>query len=230
MSTFDRIGNVIKGKASVAAGTVERANPKAVYESAIEGRKATLAEFKTASASLVVRRNQLAQKIEHLQTELKPLMTGIAAALQDGDDDTALVLEQRRQEVAKSIETTSVTLLSVAEQVEETKDGLARCRQEILDLKDERARALAKLSLAEAQIEMDDLTSGMSDNTSIQALNNVRESVQRLKAKAHAGYLDEEGNSIRGKAQAMGKKAAERSAMDQLATMKADLAAKKKNL
>ncbi len=227
MSTFDRIGNVVKGKASLAAGNVERANPKAVYESAIENRKASLAEFKSAAAGLAVRRNRIAHQLEALQNELKPLMVGVAAALEDGDDDTALVLEQRRQEVAGSIELKSAALLSVTEQVEETKRGLQQFREQIEALVQERDRALAKLSVAEAQIEMDELTSGFSDQTSVRALNNVRESVQRLKAKAHAGYLDEEGNSIRGRAEAMGRKAAEQSARDQLAALKAQHAAAK---
>ncbi len=227
MSAFDRIGNVVKGKASKVVGDVERNNPEAVFEAAVEDRKASLAEHKELAATLVVQRNRATAQLEKLEVELRQLSTALMGALEEGDDDTALVLQYRRKEVSALVETKTAELLKIAEQVEATKAALHKLREHTQELQREKVVAGAQLAVAEARIEINDTLSGFSDDTSSQALNSVRDSIQSLKRQAHPGFLDEEGNSVQGRAEAMGRKAAEMSARSQLEEMKRQMAARK---
>ena len=226
MSAFDRIRNVAKGKASRIAGDLERRNPDAVYEAAIDGRIASLAEHKEIAATLVTQRNQIAAQLDGLNRELEKLMAALQGALQEGDDDTALVLEHRRQEVLAAVEAKTAELAVVTEQVEATKAALHQLREHTEALKREQVTAKAQLAAAEAAIEINDTLSGLSDSPTARALGSVRDSVEALKRRAHPGFLDEEGNSVQGRAEAMGRKAAENRARAELERLKADLAAK----
>jgi len=227
MSSFDRIKNVAKGKVSKIVGDVERNNPEAVFESAVNRRLLSLAEHKEIAATLVVQRNRVTAELEKLERELGQLMKALHGAVHEGDDDTALVLEFRRQEVMKLTETKTAELLKVTGQVEETKVALNKFREDTKALKREKITVAAQHAVAEARIEINDTIYGMSESTTAQALEQVRENVDSLKRKAHPGYLDEEGNSIQGRAEAMGRKAKENSARAQLEQMKRDLAARK---
>jgi phage shock protein A len=227
MSAFDRIANVAKGKVSKLVGDVERNNPEAVFESAIENRKASLAHHKEVAATLVGQRNQLTSELEGYEGELRQLTTALHGAVEEGDEDTALVLEVRRQEVANVVEDKTAERLRVTEQVEMTQQALKKLRAHTEDLKREKITAVVMGEVAEARIEIHDTISGTSDRASDIALNKVRDNIQSLKRQAHPGYLDEEGNSVRGRAEALGRKAAEQRARAELQKLKDEMAARK---
>ena len=230
MSAFDRLSDLAKSKTEKVVGDVERNNPEAVYEAAVEGRLRSMAEHKDIAAALVVQRNRLSDKLGRAQSELEQLLVALKGALQEDDDDTALVLEYRRQEVMASVESQTAELVRVSDQVEETKRALNKLRVDTEALKREAIAAVAHKEVAEAQIEIYDTISGLADTASAKALSSVRDNVASLNRKAHPGYLDDEGNSIRGRAEAMGKKAAEERARAELEQMKAQLKGKPKKL
>ena len=80
---------------------------------------------------------------------------------------------------------------------------------------------LAQRAVADAAIDIYDATTGLSDNATHQGLASVREQVGRLERAAGDGYLDADGNSVRGRAEALGRRAAEASAREQLEALKA---------
>ena len=220
MGVFDRLNNVAKGKASKAVGDLERANPAAVYEAAIDNAVARIAEHKNAVAGLAAERNKVAEAIEELEREQAQIQVALAEAVREEEDETAVVLLARRDELEATVADKRRIHAEVAAQVEETKHGLEKLRTDVQDLKRERESALAKLAVAQAAIDIDEATSGLSDSAQARGLESVRSSINVLEQQAHEGYLDEEGNSVRGRAAALGKKAREADARAELERLK----------
>ncbi len=131
-----------------------------------------------------------------------------------------MVLLTRKEELAAVLEDKARLLTTLTEQVEDAKRNLAELRAGVPALQREKEEALANHALAEARIDIQDTLSGLSDQAHIRGLNSVRESIDRLEAQANPGYLDSEGNSVRGRAEAMGRKAKEDAARAQLEALK----------
>jgi phage shock protein A len=224
MSSFDRLGNLVKGtlknSAEAVVGGLERDNAEAVFESAIDQGKARLEAQRSTLAGLVVQRDRTAARLQGSEAELQQVLDALTGAVDEGDDDTATVLLVRRDELSAQLETSSAQLLGLAAQVEEGKAALRAAEAAVVALGREKTTALAQQAAAEVALEVQEAASGLSENATARALDSVRESVGALERRAHPGYLDAEGNSIRGRAEALGRAAAEQDARDQLEALK----------
>jgi phage shock protein A len=217
---FDRIRN----RASRVADEVERRNPEAVYEAAVAGRAERMTEHRKVAAGLVAKRNGLQETIESLTREAEQVRVALLGAMEDGDDDTALVLVIRRDEVTAAVAQKTAEMEGLSFQIDQALEAQRALRKSLGDLKKEATTAAVHKAAAEAAIEIHESTSGVSDRASARGLDSVRSSVASLEQRAHKGYLDEEGNSIRGRAAAMGRKAAELDARAQLEALKRQMA------
>lgn len=220
MGFFNRLTNVAKGAASNLAGDLERANPAAVYEGAVAKALARMEEHKQAAAGLAAQRNRLADHIEAHEREANRVVAALAEALSDGDEDTALTLISRRDELAAALEDKRREQATLTAAVEQTTEGLAQLRQQVKDLKREQQTAVAQLAAAQASIEISEAASGLSTSAQARGLESVRSSINVLNARANEGYLDQDGNPVRAKAAALGRKAAEAGARAELERLK----------
>ena len=96
---FSRLANLWKGFLSVFVGNLEKDNPEAVYEAAINARKEQYKELKRAVSGIIVLRNKLAAELEDKSKQIKELELQIATAVETEEDDVALVLIQRKDEL-----------------------------------------------------------------------------------------------------------------------------------
>ncbi len=220
MGIFATIRNNVRHKLHSVVEGVEQRNVAAVYEAAIESAIQHTSDYKDRLAGLVVMRDRTADELAVHEADLKQVMAGVEGAVAEGDDDTAVVLLTRKEELAAVLEDKARLLTTLTEQVEDAKRNLAELRAGVPALQREKEEALANHALAEARIDIQDTLSGLSDQAHIRGLNSVRESIDRLEAQANPGYLDSEGNSVRGRAEAMGRKAKEDAARAQLEALK----------
>ena len=140
MGFFDRIANVWRGFLSLWVSDIESRNPEAVYEAAIDERVRKHRELKKAVSGIVYLRNKLSTELESKERELKEVMAQLPVAIDDGEDEVALVLIQKKDELTTSIETLSAELKKVSEQAEEAKSGLLAFQGEIEKLSARRSR------------------------------------------------------------------------------------------
>ena len=96
MGVFDRISNIWKGFISLWISEVEQSNPEAVYEAAIEERVKKHRELKKAVSGIVYLRNKLSAELEQAEKQLVEVEAQIPIAVDEGEDDVALVLLQKR--------------------------------------------------------------------------------------------------------------------------------------
>ncbi|MEE2751562.1 MAG: PspA/IM30 family protein [Myxococcota bacterium] len=226
MGFFSRLGNLWKGFWSGVIGGAETSNPEAVYEAAIEERISRHAELKKAVSGIVYLRNKTQTELDDKQKELGEIQTQIPVAVEEGEDEAALVLIQKKDELTVQIAELQVTLEKNAAEAEDSKRSLIAFAGEIEALKREKDQMLARKANAEARIQIQETLDGLSTEADIRALENVRENIEKLQAEAEIG--DEiDGASLDEKLANIREKAADSNAQSQLDELKKQMAARK---
>ncbi|MFT7520020.1 MAG: phage shock protein A [Kiritimatiellia bacterium] len=225
MGFFDRLGNIWKGFLSLWVSNIETRNPEAVYESAIDERVKKHKELKKAVSGIVYLRNKLSAELESKETSLRETMTQLPIAIEEGEDEVALVLIQNKDELTGRIEHLSNELKKVSVQAEEAKRGLISFQGEIEKLKREKESMLAKKANAQARIQIQESLDGLSTEADVKALDNVREHIDKLQAEADIG-AEVQGDGLDAKLAKIKEKAASASARSQLNAMKKQMAAR----
>ncbi len=226
MGFFDRIGNIWKGFISLWISEVEQSNPEAVYEAAIEERVKKHRELKKAVSGIVYLRNKIAAELEQAEAELAEVQAQIPVAVEEGEDDVALVLLQKKDELVARIAGSQAQLGKISTQAEEAKSGLIAFQSEIGKLKREKEEMLAKKANAQARIQIQETLDGLSTDADIKALDNVREHIGKLQAQADVG-AEIKGDSLDDKLSKIKKKTANAAARSQLDELKKQMAARK---
>jgi phage shock protein A len=181
---FSRIGNLWKGFLSLFVGNLEKNNPEAVYEAAINARKEQYKDLKKAVSGIIVLRNKLSNELEEKNREVGQLDGQIQAAVETDEDDVALILLQRKEELTQRIGAIEAELGRAKEEAEAAKASIVTFQAEIEKLEREKDSMLAKKENAEARIQIQDSLSGMSMQADIKALDNVRDHIDKLQAEA----------------------------------------------
>ena len=226
MGFFDRLSNIWKGFLSLWVSNIETRNPEAVYESAIDERVKKHKELKKAVSGIVYLRNKLSKELEEKETQLREVMQQLPVALEENEDEVALVLIAKKDELTGEIEALSVELSKVSDQAEEAKRGLITFQGEIEKLKREKEKMIAKKANAEARISIQESLDGLSTDADIKQLDNVRQHIDKLQAEADIGS-EIQGDSLDAKLAKIKEKAANASAKSQLEQMKKQMAARK---
>jgi phage shock protein A len=225
MGFFDRLAQVWKGFLGLWISDIENRNPEAVYEAAIEERIKKHRELKKAVSGIVYLRNKLQTDLETKERELAEVQLQIPVAVEEGEDEAALVLIEKKNELETAIETIRAELDKVSGQAEEAKTGLVQFQAEIEKLKREKVEMLAKKANAEARIKIQETLEGLSTDADIKALENVRETIHKKAAEADVtGEI--KGESLDAKLSKIKAKTANAAAKAQLAEMKKQMASR----
>lgn len=226
MGLFQRFVNFFSGLFGNGMSSLENSNPAAVYEAAIAERIRRHKDLKKAVSSIVYLRNKTNEELEAKEKELKEVAAQIPVAVEEGEDEVALVLLQRQESLTASIASLKDELTKIETQAEEAKEALIQFQGEISKLQREKDEMLAKKATAEARIQIQESLSGFSVDADVQALENVRTSIHKLRAEADVGA--EMGDaSIDQKLKKIKEKAASATAQGQLDELKLQMAARK---
>lgn len=184
MGLVAQLGNLWKGFWSSLFGSIERDNPEIVYQAAINERMANYQRLVKAVSNIVYLRNKLEKDHEARSKELAQVTAQIPVAIQQGEEQAALHLIERKNALAGELEGIQAELARVSDEAEEAKASLVTFQAEIEKLKTERDQMLAKREHAMARIKIQDQLSGLSTDADIRALENVRESIHKMAAQA----------------------------------------------
>jgi len=226
MGFFGRLTNIWRGFLSLWISDIEARNPEAVYEAAIDERVKRHKELKKAVSGIVYLRNKLSTELEENTREFKEVSAQLPVAIEEGEDEVALVLIEKKNELSSRIEQLTGELGKVSEQAEEAKAGLIAFQSEIEKLKREKQEMLAARASAEARIEIQETLSGLSTEADVKALDGVREGIKKLQAEADIGS-ELAGSGLDAKLAKIKEKAATVSARSELEEMKRQMAARK---
>jgi phage shock protein A len=184
MSFFTRIGNFFRGVLSLFVSDLEKSNPRVVYENAINAMIEKFDRAKGAVAAIIANRQVAEQRLKKAQDEKTQVDRDLEAAVNVGDEQLGTLLIQKQEQLAQIVASATADLQRLSNQAEESKSMLIQFKGEIERLKAERDEQLARQATAQAQIQLQDQLSGISVDSEIRALDNVRESINQTVAKA----------------------------------------------
>jgi phage shock protein A len=226
MGFWSRLSNWFSGMFGGAMNDLEDRNPDYVYENAIQQRLEKHKELKKAVANIVYLRNKVGEDLRSKEAALADAVAQLPIAVEEGQDDVALVLIQRKDELAAAIAGLQGELADVERQAEEAKAGLVTFQAEIEKLRREKEKVLAARANAQARIKVQETLSGLSVDADVVALDNVRRSTEKLKAEAEVG-AELAGSDLDAKLKALRQKGATSAAQTQLDELKRQSAARK---
>lgn len=185
MSTsFSRLANLWKGFLSLFVSNLEKENPEAVYEAAINARKEQYKKLKGAVSGIIVLRNKLAADLEEKERRLHEVDAQITTAVETGEDEAALVLLQQKEELQARIGELSRDLDKARAEAENAKASILSFQGEIEKLEREKLTMLARRENAQARIQIQESLSGLSVQADLKALDTVREDIHKMQAEA----------------------------------------------
>jgi len=154
-----------------------------VYEAAIRERVVQYAKLRAAAAGVIYLRGKLERELQERSGDLGRVRQQLDLAIDRDDDPAALALISRRETLGKDVERLTADLTELTAEADSAKRNLVAFQDEIVRLREERVRMLARLANAKARLKLHETLSGLSPEADIQALETVREHVNRLVAE-----------------------------------------------
>lgn len=223
---FGRLGNLFRGFLSLFIKGLENKNPEYVYEAAIEQQKERYQELRSAAAGILMLTKKLGTELEERSNQLREVTAQVMTAVEQGDDEAALVLIQRKDELAAEVERLKKEYEKSQGDYERTKIALQRFQAEIEKLKREKETMLARRADAQARLAVERQLDGLSVESDMRALNNVREEINRQIAEADMA-VEVQQSDLQQRLDRIKQQAASTSAQVQLEQLKKEAAARR---
>jgi len=174
---------------------MEEKHPEIAYENAINGMTEKYSKLKSAAAGLIKHRAKLEANLQRDEAALEDTNLQIEMAVDQGDDMVAMALLERQDELQARLAEYKSDLQQAERDAETAKNSLRSVKEEIDKLKREKSKVVAQIKDAEARKQIQEQLDGISVDDDVQALSNVRDYADRVRAEVQIG--DElEDNSI----------------------------------
>ena len=221
---FSRLANLWRGFLSIWISDVEKAHPEIAYENAINSMVEKYSRLKAATAAIIRRREEISERYDRATKELAQTEAELAVAVDTNQDEVALVLLQKKNQLTDDIASMHGELDTAQKDADSAKSSLLTVQSEIRKLKAERDSMLAKMASAQARIKIQEQLDGLSVDAEVKALDNVRDYIKTTIAEANLGRELSE-SSLDARLQAIRGQVGEAQARQQLAELKAKKAA-----
>jgi len=223
-----RLANLWKGFLSIWISDAEKAHPEIAYENAINSMVEKYAGLKRATAGLIRRREEIELRFTQQNRELVQVTADLDTAVATNQDDLALVLIQKKQQLEQDVGNLKGELDLAMKEADSAKSSILQVQGEIKKLKSEKDQMIARLRSAEAKLRIQQQLEGLSVEADVKALENVREHIQNTVAEAN---LNKElaGSDLDARLQQLRAQTGEVGARSELERLKAARAAAQAN-
>jgi phage shock protein A len=223
---FTRLANLWKGFVSLWISDIEKDHPEIAYENAINSMIEKYSKLKKATAAIIRRREEVSERLATQTKELAQVNADLSVAVEQNQDDLAVVLIQKKNILEKEVAELKADLDTASKDADSAKTSLMTVQGEIKKLKAEKDNMLAKMASAQARIRINDQLEGLSVDAEVKALDNVREHIKNTIAQANLG-AELKATDLDSRLQALRAQSGDVTAKSQLAELKAAAAAKK---
>src|SRR5258706_16125607 len=100
---FGRLGNLWRGFLSIWISDVEKRHPEIAYENAINSMIEKYSTLKKATAAIIRRREDTAERLGTQTKELAQVSADLSTAVETNQDDLAVILIQKKNALDKEI-------------------------------------------------------------------------------------------------------------------------------
>jgi phage shock protein A len=223
---FRRLSNLWKGFVSLWISDIEKEHPEIAYENAINSMIEKYSKLKKATAAIIRRREELSERLAVQSKELAQVIADLNVAVEQGQDDLAVVLIQKKNALEKEVAELKADLDAAAKDADSAKASLVTVQNEIKKLKAEKDVMLAKMASAQARIKISEQLDGLSVDAEVKALDNVREHIKTTIAQANLN-AELKSTDLDERLKALRAQSGDVTAKQELAQLKAAAAAKK---
>lgn len=224
MGLFTRLGNLWRGFLSIWISDIEKEHPEIAYENAINSMVTKYAKLKGATAAIIRRREDLDERNKKATAELAQTEAELNTAVETNQDDLALILIQKKNQLAADAAELKTDMESAHSDAESAKTSLIGVQSEIRKLKAERDTMLAKMQSAQARMKIQEQLDGLSVDEEVRALDNVRTHIKNTIAEANL-TKELSGSSLDARLSSLRNQVGDVQAKQELEAMKARRAA-----
>jgi phage shock protein A len=221
---FKRLANLWKGFLSLWISDIEKEHPEIAYENAINSMVEKYSKLKTATASIIRRREDMDERYKRATAELAQTEAELDTAVSTNQDDLAVILIQKKNQLTTEVTELKAEMEQARGDADAAKGSLLGVQSEIRKLQGERDSMLAKMQSAQARIKVQEQLDGLSVDAEVKALDNVRQHIKTTIAEANLGKELSE-SSLDSRLAALRNQTGDVQAKQQLAELKAKKAA-----
>jgi phage shock protein A len=185
MGLFSRLSNLWRGFLSLWIADIEKQHPEIAYENAINSMIEKYAKLKSATAAIIRRREDLDERFKRATAEMAQTEAELNTAVDTNQDDLAVVLIQKKNQLAADIAELKTDMESARSDADSAKASLMGVQGEIRKLKAERDTMLARMQSAQARMKIHEQLDGLSVDEEVKALDTVRTHIKNTIAEAN---------------------------------------------
>lgn len=184
MGIFDRMSNIIKGKANSAIDNVEMNNLPELLDVKIKEMREKYNQAKLSSAQILGNVHLNEKKLNDAKKESIDYEEKIKKAMNAGNEELAKKALVRKVETDKKIATLQQTYDESKVQAESIKKNLEVLEAEIKKSEDYRASAEARVATADAQMEVNKILSNTSTKSGDIQIDDIERKIQKKESLA----------------------------------------------
>jgi phage shock protein A len=182
-----RVWNLIKGFFSIFVSKVETDHPEIVYQNSIDSLTENAVKLRGAAAAIIRRRDEIEDRYETKSREAKEIEAQLSVAIQNGDEEIGTLLVEKKDILDVELTELQVEMEQARADANDVKTALLKIQAERQKLIAEKDRMVAKLQSADARIKVQEQLDGLSMESDVKALDNVRTHIKNRIAEANLG-------------------------------------------
>lgn len=182
MNMFDRFARVAKGSINDVLKKIE--DPEKIMNQAIEDMQGDLVKIRQSYAEITATQRRLMKQKEQADALAEDWYSRAQLALQKGNEGLAREALERRQQQVDTAEGLQSQIDVQAASIDQLYEGMQTLESKILESKSKKEQMVARARTAQSTQKVNDMLSGVTGKTSMDAFQRMEEKVEALEAAA----------------------------------------------
>mmetsp|Transcript_30224 Transcript_30224/g.46358 ORF Transcript_30224/g.46358 Transcript_30224/m.46358 type:complete len:344 (-) Transcript_30224:147-1178(-) len=184
MNLVDRFMRVAKSNVNSVLMNLE--GPEKIMNQAVEDMQKDLLKIRQSYAEVTAAQRRLTKQLETAEVSAQDWYNRAQLALQKGNDGLARAALSRRQEQLEVVKGLASQMNVQGAAIDKLYEGMHTLEGKILEAKQKKAQYAARAKTAESTTKVNDMLSGLTGTTSMDAFKRMEEKVEALEAAAEA--------------------------------------------
>jgi len=182
MNLFDRFSRVAKSNINNVLKNLE--DPEKIMTQAVEDMQVDLVKVRQSYAEVTATQRRLLKQKEAADALAQDWYTRAQLALQKGNDELAKEALTRRQQQVDVSDGLQSQIDVQASSIDQLYNGMQALESKIMEAKSKKDQLVARTRTAESTKKVNDMMSGITGNTSMDAFDRMEQKVESLEAAA----------------------------------------------
>lgn len=182
MNLFDRFSRVAKSNLNNIVKNLE--DPEKILNQAVEDMQADLVKIRQSYAEVTATQRRLLKQQDQANAIAEDWYARAQLALKKGNDELAREALSRRQQQLDTVADLQSQIDVQNMSIDKLYEGMQALESKILESKAKKEQMIARARTAESTQKVNDMLSGVTGKTSMDAFNRMEEKVEALEAAA----------------------------------------------